>query len=144
MPAWVEAGFTEYSKRMPPELRIELREIKAQRRTGTSTAAILQAEALRIREALPKRATLIVLDERGEDLSSIAFAANLTRWRAGGDPVAFLIGSADGLDASLKSEAALLLKLSAFTLPHGLVRVMLAEQLYRASSILENHPYHRA
>jgi 23S rRNA (pseudouridine1915-N3)-methyltransferase len=144
MPAWVGAGFAEYAKRMPPDLRVELKEIKAQHRSGGSTSSILSAEAERIRQALPKRYTLIALDERGEDLSSTELAARLTRWREIGDPVVFLIGSADGLDVSLKSEAALLLKLSSFTLPHGLARVMLAEQLYRASSIIENHPYHRA
>jgi 23S rRNA (pseudouridine1915-N3)-methyltransferase len=144
MPAWVETGFGEYAKRMPPDLRLELKEIKAQHRTGAATSAILSAEADRIRQALPKRYTLIALDEHGEDLSSSEFAARLTRWREIGDPVVFLIGSADGLEPSLKSEAALLLRLSSFTLPHGLARVMLAEQLYRAFSIIENHPYHRA
>jgi 23S rRNA (pseudouridine1915-N3)-methyltransferase len=144
MPAWVEAGFAEYAKRMPADLRVELKEIKAQHRSARSTSSILSAEAERIRQALPKRYTLIALDERGEDLSSAEFAARLTKWREIGDPLAFLIGSADGLDASLKGEATLLLRLSSFTLPHGLARVMLAEQLYRAFSIIENHPYHRA
>jgi 23S rRNA (pseudouridine1915-N3)-methyltransferase len=143
MPAWVEAGFAEYAKRMPPELRIELKEIKAQARSQAATKTLLLAEAERIRAVLPRKATLVALDEKGLDVTSVELAQHLVRWQAQGEPVAFVIGSADGLDASLKSDAALLLKLSSMTLPHGLARVLLAEQLYRAASIIAKHPYHR-
>ena len=144
MPAWVDAGFAEYAKRMPPEMRIELREIKPEpRSTGRSTAAIMALEAERIRAAVPRRARLVVLDERGKDLTTVQLAEQLAGWRDGGDDVALVIGGADGLDPAIKKEAALLLRLSSLTLPHGMVRVLLAEQLYRAWSVTRNHPYHR-
>jgi 23S rRNA (pseudouridine1915-N3)-methyltransferase len=128
---------------MPSELRIDLKEIKTQARTGSPAESVLQQEAERIRQALPKRATVVVLDERGRDLSSEELARQLTAWRSLGDPISFIIGSADGLHADIKAAATLLMRLSSMTLPHGLARVLLAEQLYRAWSIIEKHPYHR-
>ncbi len=143
MPAWVDEAFNEYAKRMPSELRLELREIKAQARRGAATESILAREAEAIRQTLPKRARLIVLDEHGEAATSSELAAHLKGWQREGDPIAFVVGSADGIDATLKKEAHQLLRLSNLTLPHGLVRVLLAEQLYRAHSINHGHPYHR-
>lgn len=143
MPPWVDEAFNEYAKRMPSELRLELREIKAQARSGAATETILTKEAEAIRQALPKRARLIVLDEHGQASTSTELAVRLKDWQRAGDPIAFVIGSADGIDATLKKEAHQLLRLSNLTLPHGLVRVLLAEQLYRAHSINEGHPYHR-
>jgi 23S rRNA (pseudouridine1915-N3)-methyltransferase len=143
MPAWVDQAYNEYAKRMPPELRLDLREIKAQARSGAATATILAKEAEAIRQALPKRARLIVLDEHGQATTSSELAALLKDWQRQGDPIAFVIGSADGIDGALKKEAHQLLRLSSLTLPHALVRVLLAEQLYRASSINQGHPYHR-
>ena len=144
MPAWVDAAYDEYAKRMPPEMRLELREIKPEARsTGRSISTIMALEAERIRAALPKRARLIALDEHGKDVSTQQLARHLQDWRDGGDDVALIVGGADGLDPALKAEASLLLRLSSLTLPHGMVRVLLAEQLYRAWSVTRNHPYHR-
>jgi 23S rRNA (pseudouridine1915-N3)-methyltransferase len=144
MPDWITAGFNEYAKRMPREAKIELVEIKPEpRTTGKNVAQIMEAEAHRILAALPHDALRIALDERGTHLTTRQMAQQMQDWMRGGRDVAFIIGGADGLHESVKSSAQQLLALSAMTLPHGLVRVLLAEQLYRAHSLLHNHPYHR-
>jgi 23S rRNA (pseudouridine1915-N3)-methyltransferase len=144
MPAWIEAGFSEYVKRMPPELRIVLKEIKPVERSGSKTAATAMAlERERIEAVLPKGARLIALDERGKDLTSVGLSQQLEQWQQDGRDCVFLIGGADGLDPALKARADSLIRISSMTLPHGIVRVMLAEQLYRAWTITQNHPYHR-
>jgi 23S rRNA (pseudouridine1915-N3)-methyltransferase len=144
MPSWVTEGYREYAKRMPPRTTLELIEIKPEARTSGKTAAqMLAAEAVRIRAALPKGARVIALDERGKDLSTCGLAVQLEAWMQEPGPVVFLIGGADGLDAALKKSSAMQLRLSSLTLPHGLARVLLAEQLYRALSIIGGHPYHR-
>lgn len=144
MPAWIESGFAEYAKRMPPDCRIVLKEIKPSERTGGKTAetGMLQERA-KIEAALPKGARIVALDERGKDWTSVQLSHNLAQWQRDGRDVAFVIGGADGLDPELKARADALLRLSSLTLPHGMVRVLLAEQLYRAWSITQNHPYHR-
>lgn len=145
MPAWVDEGFTEYAKRVPPESRIELREIKAEPRVaGRTPDELMRAEGLRIRSAIPKRSVVVALDERGIDINTVALAAHLQRWQSEGKDVTWIIGGPDGIEPGLKSEATLRLRLSSLTLPHAMVRVLLAEQLYRAWSINQNHPYHRA
>lgn len=144
MPAWIAAGFTEYSKRMARDARIELIEIKPEPRTsGKSVTQMMEAEAQRILNALPKDVLRIVLDERGVNSSTKQLAQQMQDWMGSGRDVAFIIGGADGLHESIKNSAQQRLALSAMTLPHGLVRVLLAEQLYRAHSLLHNHPYHR-
>lgn len=144
MPAWIEAGFNEYSKRMPPELRIQLKEIKPVERSGSKTAETAMAlERSRIEAALPKGARVIALDERGRELTSVQLSQNLTQWQQDGRDVVLVIGGADGLDAQFKAGAEMLIRISSLTLPHGMVRVMLAEQLYRAWTITQHHPYHR-
>jgi 23S rRNA (pseudouridine1915-N3)-methyltransferase len=144
MPGWITEGFDEYAKRMPPELRIELREIKPELRSGSRSAqSVMAAEKIRIEAALPRQATLVMLDERGRDWTTVQLAQALPRWQEAAQDVAFVIGGADGLDPELKARADVLLRLSSLTLPHGMVRVLLAEQLYRAWSITQNHPYHR-
>jgi 23S rRNA (pseudouridine1915-N3)-methyltransferase len=105
---------------------------------------MMQAEAARIRQALATGSLLVTLDERGRTLTSVALAQQLDRWRLDQSAVSFVIGGPDGLDPGLKAEAALSIRLSDFTLPHGMARVLLAEQLYRAWSILTGHPYHRS
>lgn len=145
MPAWVDAAFDEYAKRMPPECRVILKEIRPVERTGGKTAeSAMQQERGRIEAALPKGARIIALDERGKDLTTMQLSQQLTQWQQDGRDVALIIGGADGLDADFKTRADGLLRLSSLTLPHGMVRVLLAEQLYRAWSITQNHPYHRA
>jgi 23S rRNA (pseudouridine1915-N3)-methyltransferase len=144
MPAWIEAGYNEYAKRMPPDCRVQLKEIKPVDRSGSRTAeTVMAAEKGRIEEALPKNTRLVVLDERGKDLTTLQLSQYLSQWRQEGGDVAFVIGGADGLDTELKKKADLTIRLSSMTLPHGMVRVLLAEQLYRAWSITQNHPYHR-
>jgi len=147
-PDWVVAGFEDYARRMPREARIQLTEIKPAPRSrqapsAAAVARILEAEKSRLVAALPPGCVRIALDERGKPLSTADLARRLTAWMQGGRDVAFLIGSADGLDQELKADADLLLSLSAMTLPHAMVRVLLAEQLYRAMSMIQNHPYHR-
>lgn len=144
MPGWVEDAYAEFAKRMPREMPMELVEVKAEPRTsGKLPAALMAAEALRLRAALPARCRKVALDEHGSDLTTQALAQRLEKWLAGGEDVAILIGGPDGLDATLKQEAAETLRLSSLTLPHALVRVLLAEALYRAASVLKGHPYHR-
>jgi len=148
MPAWIESGFAEYTKRMPPELRIELREVKPEARSSSNNAAtVMQREAARIEAVLgtlSKQLRIVALDERGKDWTTVQLSEQLTGWQREGGDVAFLIGGADGLDPALKVRAQTLFRLSSLTLPHGMVRVLLAEQLYRAWSVTQNHPYHRA
>lgn len=144
MPTWVETAVSEYGKRMPPELELQWREIKAEPRTRSGSAAAWMArEATRIEAALPQPCTLIALDEHGADLDTAALAARLRHWQHAARAVALLIGGPDGLDAGLKQRAAERIRLSSLTLPHPLVRVLLAEQLYRAWSLNAGHPYHR-
>ena len=146
MPAWINIGFNEYAQRMPREARVELIEIKPAVRAGggeKSTQQWLAVEAERIRAALPARAFRVVLDESGTAMATTDFARRIERWRRDGVDVAFVIGGADGTASALREEAEMLLSLSPLTLPHGLCRVMLAEQLYRAASMLAGHPYHR-
>ena len=144
MPAWIVSGFAEYAKRMPPECRLHLKEIKPVERNGSNTSESAMAqERIRIEAALPKGARVVALDERGRDLTSVQLSRELTVWQQDGRDVVFVIGGADGLDPEFKAQATLLLRISSLTLPHGIARVLLAEQLYRAWSITQNHPYHR-
>lgn len=144
MPDWITAGFNEYTKRMPREARIELIEIKPEpRTTGKSVPQIMEAEAQRILAALPQNVLRIALDERGAQHTTKQLAQQMQDWMRGGRDVAFIIGGADGLHESVKNSAQQLMALSTLTLPHGMVRVLLAEQLYRAHSLMHNHPYHR-
>ena len=144
MPRWVDEAYHDYAKRFGRDITLELKEIKPEKRGGGVTAEKgIAAEHERLVAAIPVRARLVVLDERGKNWTSVRLAEHLKDWMAGGDDVCFIIGGADGLSAELKARADELLQLSAMTLPHGMVRVMLAEQLYRAYSILNHHPYHR-
>ena len=124
LPAWAQSARDEYLKRMPRGYEVRLVELKP-------------SAAGKIRKEIPKNTRLVALDERGKDLTTKQFAALL------GEPTAFLIGGADGLDPALKKEASLLLRLSSLTLPHALAQVVLCEQLYRAATLLTGHPYHR-
>ncbi|MEO8006636.1 MAG: 23S rRNA (pseudouridine(1915)-N(3))-methyltransferase RlmH [Betaproteobacteria bacterium] len=147
-PAWVAAGFEDYARRMPREARIELAEIKpatrgSQTQSPGAIAKLLEAEKTRILASLPAGCVKIALDEHGKSMSTALLARRMTAWMQDGRDVAFMIGSADGLHPALKKDADLLLSLSEMTLPHAMVRVLLAEQLYRAMSMIRNHPYHR-
>lgn len=142
MPAWVDAGFAEYAGRMPREARIELAALKPAPRGGP-VKRVLESEAERILARLPAGCIRVALHEGGALIDTVELARRIARWRNAGDDVAFILGGADGLDESVRKSADLLWSLTPLTLPHGLARVVLAEQLYRAVSILHNHPYHR-
>lgn len=144
-PEWVEMACREYLKRLPREMAAQVCEVKPEPREGKTREQLLQAEGIRLRQTLKSfsRARLVVLDEKGEDLTTLQLSKRLQHWFLQGENVAFLIGGADGLDAELKAEAEESIRLSSLTLPHGLARVLLCEQLYRAVSLLNGHPYHR-
>lgn len=147
MPAWVQTACAEYTKRMPRECLLDIVEIKPEKRAaGNSTQNIQKLEAKRILDAAGQD-YLIALDERGQQPTTLALAEKFKAWLDGsvtqGRDIAFVIGGADGLDASIKQRADWLWSLSSLTMPHALVRVMLAEQLYRAITVIQNHPYHR-
>lgn len=143
-PDWVLAGWAEYANRMPREMPLELLEIKPEPRTSGKTAEVMMAlEATRIEARLPVGCRRIALDERGDAPTTQQLAARLAKWMGSGDDVAFIIGGPDGLDARIRKEAHETMRLSSLTLPHAMVRVILAEALYRAASVLKDHPYHR-
>ena len=143
MPAWAVSGYGEYAKRLPREYELELVELKpAARDAGKAAAQRVAGEALRIRAACASF-TVVALDERGSAWTTRQLAQRLQGWRDSARDVAFIIGSADGLDNAVKQDASAIFALSALTLPHSLARILLVEQLYRAVSVLSGHPYHR-
>ncbi len=143
MPAWVEAACAEYIKRMPRELSLEIIEIKPEKRAaGNNTENIQELEAKRILEAVGKD-FLIACDERGQEVTTLQLAEKMQFWQTLGRDASLVIGGADGLHTSLKQRADWLWSLSKLTLPHAFVRVLLCEQLYRACTVNQNHPYHR-
>ena len=142
-PAWVDVAYAEFAKRFPPEMRLELKAVKAEPRGSRTAAQLMSAEAQRIEAAIPRGARRVALDERGERMTTAALAAQLEGLQRDGRDVAFLVGGPDGLDPALKAAADERWRLSDLTLPHGLVRVLLAEALYRAWTVTTHHPYHR-
>jgi 23S rRNA (pseudouridine1915-N3)-methyltransferase len=143
-PAWARDAYGEFARRFPPECRLDLVEIKAEPRTSGKTAAqMMAAEAARLSAATPPRARRVALDEHGTRLTTAQLADRLRAWRDDGRDVVLWIGGPDGLAAALRSSADESLRLSDLTLPHALARVLLAEALYRAWSVLAGHPYHR-
>lgn len=131
LPRWALEARAEYLERLPRGFAVQCLSLKAE-------------PLKRLRARLPQATRLIALDERGREFSTAQFARQLEAWRRDGDPLAFLVGGPDGLDAEFRREARLLLRLSALTLPHALAQVLLCEQLYRAAALLAGHPYHRA
>ena len=142
-PAWADAAYAEFAKRFPPELRLELKAVKAEPRGGKTAEQLMAAEAARIEAAVPRGVRRVVLDEHGERRSTLQLAARLTAWLGDGRDVALIVGGPDGLAAPLKASGDETLRLSDLTLPHAFVRVLLAEALYRAWTVMVNHPYHR-
>ena len=144
-PTWVVEAFDEYAKRLPArELALQCKELKPEPRASDSESAIVQAVKIQAAiQMIPKGALILALDERGEAVSSVQLAAKLQFWQNEYNHVVLVVGGADGLDAGFKAQCHGLLRLSNLTLPHGMVRVVLAEQLYRAHTININHPYHR-
>lgn len=144
VPDWARTAWDDYAKRFPPELKVTLKAIKTEPRSGgKTTAQVMAAERARIDAAIPKGAHVVALDERGSAVTTAALAARLARWQGQGGDVALLIGGPDGLDPALRQAAHERIRLSDLTLPHALVRVLLIEQLYRACSVNAGHPYHR-
>ncbi|MFK5913290.1 MAG: 23S rRNA (pseudouridine(1915)-N(3))-methyltransferase RlmH [Woeseiaceae bacterium] len=145
MPAWVEEGFNEYAKRMPPESKIKLVEIPAGKRGKNSDIKRLtEQEGKKMLAAIPKSSRIVVLDVLGKSCSTEDLAQELKTWQASGQDIALLIGGPEGLAPECLKSADQKISLSKLTLPHPLVRVVLAEQLYRASTILKGHPYHKS
>jgi 23S rRNA (pseudouridine1915-N3)-methyltransferase len=143
LPAWANDGFDEFARRMPREFALELIELKPEARDrGKSVAQMLAAEGARI-VAAAAGCQLVALDEHGDPWTTAKLARQLRAWRDDARAIAFAIGSADGLSPAVKRAATTVVALSALTLPHSLARLVLAEQLYRAISLLQGHPYHR-
>jgi 23S rRNA (pseudouridine1915-N3)-methyltransferase len=143
-PAWAREAFDEFAKRMPAEARLELVEVKAEPRDAGRTAdQVMASEGQRLRAATPKGAWVVALDEHGQRRTTTQLAQRLEDWRRLGRDVALWVGGPDGLSAAPKDCADETLRLSDLTLPHALARVLLAEAVYRAWSVLARHPYHR-
>ena len=143
LPDWLQSAWADYAKRFPAELKVELKAVKTEPRGSRSLPSLLAAERERIEAALPKGCRVVVLDERGTALSTVALADKLRAWQLDADDVALVIGGPAGLEPAFRQAAHERIRLSDLTLPHALVRVLLIEQLYRAWSINAKHPYHR-
>jgi len=145
MPDWVSRGFNDYVRRMPPELPIELTEIAmAHRGKNPDIDRLMKREGEAILTALGDRDRVLALEVGGRSWSTEKLASQLETWQQDGQDVCFLVGGPDGLDRACRQRADQLWSLSDLTLPHPLVRILLAEQLYRAWTVTRNHPYHRA
>ena len=144
MPRWVSEATEEYAKRFGREINFSIKELKPEKRgAGVNAEQGMLAEEGRILAAIPQGSFVVVLDERGQAPTSVQLSEHMGRWLQEGQDVCFIIGGADGMTDKVKQQARLLMRLSSMTMPHGMVRVLLTEQLYRAVSILHNHPYHR-
>ena len=142
-PAWAEAAYEDFAKRFPPELRLELKAVKAEPRGAKTAEQLMASEAQRIEVAVPRGVRRVVLDEHGERRTTAQLASRMKAWMHDGRDVALIVGGPDGLAASLTVGADETLRLSDLTLPHAFARVLLAEALYRAWTVMVNHPYHR-
>ena len=143
LPGWVAEAYGDYARRLPRDFSLDLVEIKPEARNrGRTTAQLLDSEANRI-DAATRGFQVVALDQKGAPWTTLELANALKRWREQAVAVAFVIGSADGLAERVKRDASIIVSVSALTLPHGLVRVLLAEQIYRSVSVLQGHPYHR-
>mgnify|MGYP001186432141 CR=1 FL=1 len=144
MPGWVKSGYDEYAKRLPRECELFLKEIPpGLRGKNCDVARIIRDEGERMNAAIPVGSHIVALELSGKSLTTPELALSLNRWLEIGKPIALLVGGPDGLADSVKSKASEFWSLSPLTFPHPLVRIIVAEQLYRAWSILHNHPYHR-
>ena len=144
IPAWVQSGYQEYAQRLPRACALHLLEIPAAKRSAKcDIQRLVRDEGQRLLAAAPAASQLIALDERGSAWTTAQLAQQLGNWLQQGRDVSLLIGGADGLDPCCRQRAAQHWSLSALTLPHAVVRIIVAEQLYRAWSLLHNHPYHR-
>lgn len=144
MPGWVRESFNEYNKRLPDEYHLNLVEITPTTRSKNKPATkVIAEEEKKIRDTIPKNSIIIALDEKGKQFNSNKLAEYLGLWGQQGRDLSLVIGGADGLAENFKKTADMLWSLSPLTLPHALVRVIVAEQIYRAWTIIQGHPYHR-
>ena len=144
MPTWVNQAFADYNKRLPPELAIDMIEIRPEYRGEPGASPqLIEKEGQKILAAIPPHHRVIALDERGKAWNTLQLAEELKNWRENQDKICLLIGGPDGLSDACRQRADRLWSLSPLTLPHPLVRVIIVEQIYRAWSILTHHPYHR-
>jgi 23S rRNA (pseudouridine1915-N3)-methyltransferase len=144
VPAWVDAGYRDFARRLPPECSLQLTEIAAGRRSkGSDIARVIEAEGEKLLAAVPAGARVVALDVAGEQWDTRQLSLRLDRWLHEGRDVALLVGGPDGLSRACLEAAEPVWSLSPLTLPHALVRIVIAEQLYRAWSLLRGHPYHR-
>ena len=143
VPDWAQTAWDDYAKRFPHEIRIELKAVKTEPRGSKTLDTLYAAERARIEAAIPKGTRIVVLDERGSALTTLALAQRLNDWQNSGGDVALVIGGPDGLEPAFRASAQERIRLSDLTLPHAMARVLLIEQLYRAWSVNANHPYHR-
>jgi len=144
MPKWVVDGYQEFSKRLPAECKLKLVEIAPGRRSKSAAVKrAIQDESSRMLAAIPKNAKVVALDERGKLWTTRQLAAQLEEWMSEGRDISLLVGGPDGLSDECRARAEQQWSLSPLTLPHAMVRVLLAEQLYRAWSVMKGHPYHR-
>lgn len=145
MPGWVQTAWQEYARRFPRGLALELRELPLSKRAKNSDAEVLrQSEGAALLGAVPRGHRVIALDGRGKQWSTMELAQRLENWMREEHGVCFLIGGPDGLPATCREQARDIWSLGKLTLPHPLVRAIVAEQLYRAWTITQNHPYHRS
>ena len=143
MPDWVQQGYNEYAKRLPRECELVLKEIAPDKRRSGDIARITKDEGERMIAALPPRAHIVTLDIPGKPWTTKDLSQALQRWLGNGQPLALMVGGPEGLSQQVKDLAQESWSLSSLTFPHPLVRVIVAEQIYRAWSLLNNHPYHR-
>lgn len=143
LPRWAQEATDDYLKRFPSDWKVNVKALRAVDPESAPLPRVMQLEGERILNAVPETTQLIVLDERGKDWTTVQLAEQLRQWRDENQSLCFVIGGPNGIAPEIKSRARQLLRLSSMTLPHALARVLLAEQLYRAWSILAAHPYHR-
>ena len=145
MPDWAQTAVADYAKRFTNDLRLEIKTVKAETRTGQGLEAIFKAERTRIEGVLQtlRNPKVVVLDERGAHLTTLQLASKIKDWQLGGDDIALIVGGPDGLEPAFKKTAHEQIKLSDLTLPHAMARLLLTEALYRAWSVNAGHPYHR-
>lgn len=143
MPDWVQQGYNEYARRLPRECELVLKEVAPDKRRSGDIARITREEGERMLLALPPRAYVVTLDIPGKPWTTTDLAKALNRWFGNGQPVALMVGGPEGLADEVRDKAQESWSLSPLTFPHPLVRVIVAEQIYRAWSLLNNHPYHR-
>ena len=143
MPAWITTGFTEYARRLPKDYQLNLIEIAAIKRTKTSSIERIKITESKMLLEAAKDSLIIALDEHGKSPATLDIAKHLKTWHDDQQDVSFLIGGPDGLSKECLAQARIIWSLSKLTLPHPLVRIVFAEQVYRAWSIINHHPYHR-